>query len=273
MYRDYLPGLIIGAFLAFFGRLRALHDHAHGGALRSSCAAATRPARRAQLLLLADCSKGPVEGFRAPLWRYYPPHRAALLASRPPLRGKLVVGTLRADGGIGPFATCIGPAAEGLPLEAAWDAKADAELRAEAGGAISGGGGADDAVGDPCSFAWELVLDGQGPPRRLLAALSRGAVVVKQESPYVEFFSARLEPWKHYVPVSDNLADLAARVAWLEANPESAAAISAAGQALASQLHLHELSCFWWQLLTALAPLEDFKTRAEGFITQPPPRS
>ena len=49
MYRDYLPGLIIGAFLAFFGRLRALHDHAlanvadhHDSSSRSAVAESLR---------------------------------------------------------------------------------------------------------------------------------------------------------------------------------------------------------------------------------------
>ena len=34
---------------------------------------------------------------------------------------------------------------------------------------------------------------------------------------------------------------------------------------LARRLHRHELACIWWQLLSALAPLEDFVPRTAGF--------
>ena len=135
------------------------------------------------------------------------------------------------------------------------------------------------------------MLEGRGPARGLVAALGRGTTVFRQarhrhtdlsvthtrarthtrthiscrQGPfYVEFFSALLVPWTHYVPVADNLADLAERVAWAEANPARAAEIGAAGQLLASRLHAHEIACFWWQLLTAFAPLQDFEPRAGG---------
>ena len=73
----------------------------------------------------------------------------------------------------------------------------------------------------------------------------------------------------HYIPVRDNLDDLAARVEWAEANPERAAQMGRAAQALASSLHVHEIACFWWQLLTAIAALEDFEPRSDpnlGFV-------
>jgi hypothetical protein len=255
-----------------------------------------------------------VDGFRGPLWRFYAPHRAALLAATPPLLGRIVISA--------PGEACTGPAAEGLALEAAWDAKAAAELRAEtraaaattaaaataiaaaAGGvsaaadkawaspeAVAGSpeavAGSPEAVAgspeavtslpqgaragtprshlNPCAFAWELILDGQGPPHGLLAALARGATVLRQASPYEEAFTRLLVPWTHYVPVADNLADLAERVAWLVTNPLAAAHIASNGQRLARRLHRHELACIWWQLLSALAPLEDFVPRTAGF--------
>ena len=224
---------------------------ARGGGGGGSGAGCTAPyeARRAQLLLQAECS-GAADGYRGPLWRHYPPHRAALLAARPPLRGKLVVRLAR---------PCVGPAVARLPLEASWDARASAELRAEAGV----GAGAEDAV-DPCAYRWELLLEGGGPPRGLMAALGRGSTVFLQSGAYVEFFSELLVPWVHFVPVSDNLADLADRVGWAEAHAARAAAIGAAGQLFASRIHAHEIACFWWQLLAAFAPLQDFEPRGAG---------
>ena len=70
------------------------------------------------------------------------PHRAALLARRHP---DLMHVEMR--GG------CVGPAAEGLPLEAAWDEKALAEMRQEMGksgleGATPGSARADFGAGE-----------------------------------------------------------------------------------------------------------------------------
>ena len=270
-----------------------------GSSALPSCPEHHSTVRRQQLLLQSEC-RGSVDGFRGPLWRFYAPHRAALLAATPPLLGRIVISA--------PGEACTGPAAEGLALEAAWDAKAAAELRAEtraaaattaaAATAIAAAAGGVSAAPDkawaspeavagspevvtsllqgaragtprshlnPCAFAWELILDGQGPPHGLLAALARGATVLRQASPYEEAFTRLLVPWTHYVPVADNLADLAERVAWLVTNPQAAAHIANNGQRLARRLHRHELACIWWQLLSALAPLEDFVPRTAGF--------
>ncbi|EOD39861.1 hypothetical protein EMIHUDRAFT_223423 [Emiliania huxleyi CCMP1516] len=72
---------------------------------------------------------------------------------------------------------------------------------------------------------------------------------------------ARLRPWEHFVPVAENLADLPARVRWASDHPEEAAAIGARGRALAESLHELELACYWWQLLTAFAPLQSHLPR------------
>ncbi len=48
------------------------------------------------------------------------------------------------------------------------------------------------------------------------------------------------------------------------------ARIQAAGKLLATRLNAHEIACFWWQLLTSLAPLETFEPREDerrlGFV-------
>ena len=80
-------------------------------------------------------------------------------------------------------------------------------------------------------------------------------------TPYVTVAHALLVEWVHYVPVADNLADLPERVAWAEGQPAKAAQVAAAGRLFAARLHAHEIACFWWQLLTAVAPLQDFEAR------------
>ena len=67
-------------------------------------------------------------------------------------------------------------------------------------------------------------------------------------------------PWVHYIPVAANLRDLRARIEWVAARP-GGGAIARRAQALAARLHAWDAACFWWQLLTALAPLEAFEPR------------
>ena len=45
------------------------------------------------------------------------------------------------------------------------------------------------------------------------------------------------------------------------ARPVEAEAIARRAQALAARLHAWDAACFWWQLLTGLAPLEAFEPR------------
>ncbi len=134
------------------------------------------------------------------------------------------------------------------------------------GEGLGASGGADDAANaEPCDFRWVLLLEGAGPPRELLARMRQGLTVFKQASPYREHFAHLLQPWVHYVPVAENLADLPARVHWAEKHAEEAAAIGRRGRALASSLHPLELACYWWQLLTAIAPLQDYAPRGAPF--------
>ena len=79
-----------------------------------------------------------------------------------------------------------------------------------------------------------------------------------------QFFHGLLVEWVHYIPVADNLANLADRISWAEAHPAGAVQMGAAARLVAARLHTHEIACFWWQLLTALAPLENFEPRTDG---------
>ena len=69
----------------------------------------------------------------------------------------------------------------------------------------------------------------------------------------------------HYVPVAANLADVPEKLQWARAHPEKAEAIAKAGQRFArAHLHTASISCFWWQLLTAFAELQNFAPRSHA---------
>ena len=87
-------------------------------------------------------------------------------------------------------APCVGPGLEDLPLEAAWDKLASAELRSRVIAEVwePPSPAADDAVACAggnvhASCIWELILDEDGAPKRLFGALRRGALVFRQWSP------------------------------------------------------------------------------------------
>ena len=86
-----------------------------------------------------------------------------------------------------------------------------------------------------------------------------------------QFFHGLLVEWVHYIPVADNLANLADRISWAEAHPARAVQMGAAARLVADRLHAHEIACFWWQLLTALAPLENFEPRTDKRFLKAPP--
>ena len=232
-------------------------------------------ARAPRLLVLGEC-EAPPEGRRGPLWPFYAAHRALALAARHPrlLRVALRHACTRGGGGGSDGGESGGGAASAarqLPVEAAWDRRAAREVRAltdaaAARGVALGEAAAARAAEEACGHRWLLLLDGAGPPRELAARMRQGFTIFRQASPYSEYFYAQLEPWQHYVPVAANLDDLPRRVRWARANPEAAAAIARRAQEFATSLHVFDVACFWWQLLTAMAPLQNFEPRTQSAL-------
>jgi len=69
------------------------------------------------------------------------------------------------------------------------------------------------------------------------------------------------------VPLAANLHDAPAKLEWAKQNPQKAEGIAAAGTRFAREhLHVHSIACYWWQLLTAFAELQDFVPRSEGSL-------
>jgi hypothetical protein len=84
-----------------------------------------------------------------------------------------------------------------------------------------------------------IVMDGNSNAwSALFCALLTGACVLLVASPrgYRQWYYDRLQPWLHYVPVSEDLRDLDRVVCWVLDNDDDARAIGEAGQAFANAL-------------------------------------
>ena len=69
----------------------------------------------------------------------------------------------------------------------------------------------------------------------LFIRLLYGCCVIKIASPagFRQWYYDRLEPWRHYIPVADDLSDLVERIVWCRANPDACRSVAAAGRSLA----------------------------------------
>jgi hypothetical protein len=95
---------------------------------------------------------------------------------------------------------------------------------------------------------WGALLDveGAGYSGRLKILLHAGRPVLVQERPWHEWWEESFQPMEHYIPVRRDLADLAERVCWVQEHPHEAAAIGAAGQALAQRLLTRSAAAESW---------------------------
>ena len=72
-------------------------------------------------------------------------------------------------------------------------------------------------------YKYALVLDGNSAPSsRMRHHLERASLILKQSSPFIEFFYSSLQPYVHYVPISRSLEDLATVISWARGNNDDA---------------------------------------------------
>ena len=198
--------------------------------------------RTNRLYFRGGCN-GPTRGWRGPLWRFYPRKRANRLSAT----------TAGVDAGV--YDHCDSPKLS--PIEWAWDAQMEAEMRREAPKKPI------EPFGRNCNYQYLLHVDGNAASSRLASELHVGSTVFKQQSFSSEYFYPLLRPWMHYIPVAANLHDVPEKLAWAKANPRAAEAIATTGQRFArDHLHLRSIACYWWQLLSAFAELQDFHPRS-----------
>ena len=199
---------------------------------------------RSQTLYFRGGCNGPTRGWRGPLWKFYPRKRANRLSAASG-------GTI--DAGV--FDHCDSPKLS--PAEWAWDAQMEKEMTRHAPKQRI------EPFANNCRHRHLLHIDGNVASSRLASELHVGSTIFKQHSFSNEYFYPLLRPWEHYVPVAANLRDVPEKLAWAKANPQRAEAIAAAGTRFAREhLHVASISCYWWQLLTAFAELQDFQPRS-----------
>jgi len=72
-------------------------------------------------------------------------------------------------------------------------------------------------------YKYALVMDGNSAPSsRMKSHLERSSLIVKQSSPFIEFFYASIHPYIHYVPIARSLEDLASVILWARAHDDDA---------------------------------------------------
>jgi hypothetical protein len=81
-----------------------------------------------------------------------------------------------------------------------------------------------------------IEIDGNANSWGFFAKLLMGCCVLKVDSPYEEWFYARLRPWIHYVPVAHDLLDLPNKVKWCLQNEETCRTIAETGRRFAESL-------------------------------------
>jgi hypothetical protein len=86
----------------------------------------------------------------------------------------------------------------------------------------------------------------------LITRLHFGCCVLKVASAdsYRQWWYDRLVPWKHYVPVSADIADLEEKIDWVRTNDREAEAIARNGQALARSMTLETETAVGVELIT-----------------------
>lgn len=93
-------------------------------------------------------------------------------------------------------------------------------------------------------------VDGTVAAYRFPYLMLGDSLVLKQDSPYYEFFYAHLEAGTHYLPVKRDLTDLLDQIRWAKEHDGQARKMAAAGQALARELlRPGRLYCYYRRVL------------------------
>jgi len=106
-------------------------------------------------------------------------------------------------------------------------------------------------------YRYQVLMDGNGSPAsRSLRALASGSTVLKQDSPYIEFWYRDLKPWVHYIPIRRDLKDFRERLVAAMSNPELSAKIARTGQKYRESISDVSVSCFVSSFVKAVSQLE-----------------
>jgi len=111
-------------------------------------------------------------------------------------------------------------------------------VTADVAAAYQRGGIAGDPIPEDSWLGRKFAIDIDGHANafsNLFIRLLYGCCVIKITSPagFHQWYYDRLEPWRHYVPVTADLSNLVEQIAWCRGHPEACRSMAAAGQELA----------------------------------------
>lgn len=99
------------------------------------------------------------------------------------------------------------------------------------------------------SYKYQLVVDGNGAPDRLLPALCSGSLVM-DASIISAWYTRRIKPWQHYIPIKLDYSNLIEAITWAwEHDKEAEAIMLAASELVNSKLRHEDFKCYWYRLL------------------------
>lgn len=79
-------------------------------------------------------------------------------------------------------------------------------------------------------YKYQLNIDGTVAAYRFPYLLGGSSVVLKQESPYYEFFYHDLKPYVHFIPFKRDLSDLIEKIEWARGNDDKVQEIARSGR-------------------------------------------
>ena len=91
-------------------------------------------------------------------------------------------------------------------------------------------------MADCTAYKYLVSLDGVAASwKRVAAILWTGSLLLMQHR-WRQFFYPGLVAWEHYVPIANDVSDLASRFTWLQANPDKAASMARNGSDFARHI-------------------------------------
>jgi hypothetical protein len=119
-----------------------------------------------------------------------------------------------------------------------------------------------------CNHKFLLLLDGNTASGRSSRWVHSGAVLLKPDSVFSEWYYHLLRPWVHYIPVREFLEDLPEQALWaVKEAPSTALQCLADNLRALAKKHVRKeaAACYWWRLLSAWADKQHEAPRTEGF--------
>ncbi|XP_063301858.1 protein O-glucosyltransferase 1 [Pelobates fuscus] len=126
---------------------------------------------------------------------------------------------------------------------------------------------------DHCEFKYLFNFRGVAASFRLKHLFLCGSLVFHVGKEWQEFFYHRLEPWVHYIPISQDLSDVRELLHFVSENDDEAKKIAERGRVFITEhLRMEDVSGYWRSLLTEYANLLQYRVRRRKDYRELTPR-